>query len=130
MFKALVDLITGGSQKREAHALNLLKQAEGRLRMAQEELDRKTREYEERIREGRFDLECEKRRNELKIDEEKNKLRDAMKKDLIESDLKRVKAETALETYEKMDTKEDRDHNRKMLEKAIDGLSKGINVIR
>ena len=63
------------------------------------------------------------RKHQLEIEEEKNKIRSNMQKALIDSDLERVEATAKLEAYEKMDTKEEREHIREMLGKAIDGLS-------
>jgi hypothetical protein len=51
-----------------------------------------------------------------------------MEKALMESDITRVKAQTALETYQKMDSKDDREHMRKMLDKAITSLGQRIVV--
>ena len=86
----------------------------------------------ERIDGLRKDIEFSKRTQNLAIEEARNTLRKEMQKSLIESDLKRVKAESALEAYEKMDTKTEREHQRKMLEKAIEGLSKDtkLNLIK
>ena len=68
---------------------------------------------------------------DLDIEKAKADLRKEMQKSLIESDLKRVKAEASLETYEKMDTKAERKHIQNMLEKAIEGLSKAkVQVVK
>lgn len=47
---------------------------------------------------------------------------------LIKSDLERVEAVSFLKAYKEMDTKTEREHGRKMLEKAIDGLAKKVEV--
>ncbi len=64
-----------------------------------------------------------KRDMNLEIKEKLNALRSEMQQSLIESDIKRVKAEAHLETYKEMDTKTERIHQREMLKKAIEGLS-------
>jgi len=51
-------------------------------------------------------------------------VRKEMQKSLIESDLLRVEAVAKLNTYIDMDTKDERKHIQKMLDKAIDALGK------
>lgn len=63
------------------------------------------------------------RESAIKVEETKNEIRKEMQKALIESDLKRVEAIAKLETYEKLDTKTEREAIRQMLDKAIAGLS-------
>lgn len=65
----------------------------------------------------------------LEIEEAKNEIRRELMKDAIEADQKRIKAESALATYEKLDTKEERKHIQEMLQKAIEGLSKGREMV-
>ena len=69
-----------------------------------------------------------KQGHHLKIEEAKAEIRKQMQKDLIESDLRRVKAEACLETYKAMDTKTDREQIRKMLDKAITSLGQKVAV--
>ncbi len=71
-----------------------------------------------------------KRLHMLDIEEAKNALRKEMQQKLIESDLLRVEALAKLETYEKMDTKDDRKHMRSMLQEAIKGLSVKPMVVK
>ena len=85
-------------------------------------------DYEARIIAKDRELDWLKKKHSLEIDEAKQVLRKEMEKSLIESDLKRVKAESALETYKAMDTKEEREHIRNMLAKAIEGLSQKVEV--
>ena len=47
---------------------------------------------------------------------------------LYESDLKRVEAVARYNTYIEMDTKEERNHIQRLLERAIEGLSKSTQV--
>lgn len=47
----------------------------------------------------------------------------------IESDLKRIEAIAKLNTYIDMDTKDERKHIQRMLEKAIDALKDQNNTI-
>lgn len=77
----------------------------------------------EELTKTRFELSCQKRENELKVQEELNKLKKEMQKSLVESDIRRERAEAKLETYEKMDTKSERNEIREMLKEAIKGLS-------
>ncbi len=62
------------------------------------------------------------RQHALVVEEKKNALRKEMQEDLITSDLKRVEAVARFETYKEMDTKEERKHTQRMLEKAITSL--------
>lgn len=75
-----------------------------------------------------FKLKCANREKELEIEEAKNSIRKEMQKSLVESDLRRVEAEAKLEVYEMMDTKDDANKIREMLDKAITGLSQQAQV--
>jgi len=74
--------------------------------------------------------EVQKEKFELDIEEAKNDIRKEMQQSLITSDLLRVEAVAKLTAYESMDTKADKEHINKMLEKAIDGLSKKQIVVQ
>lgn len=78
------------------------------------------------------DWELEKRNTEnaLEVEKAKQDIRKDMQKSLIESDLLRATAVAKLEAYEKMDTKAEREHINKMLEKAIEGLSKEKVIVQ
>lgn len=87
--------------------------------------------WKERVKDLERSNQYEVRVKELDVQKALNGLRKEMQKSLIESDLKRVKAEACLETYVKMDTKAEREHIRKMLDKAIEGLSKAkVQVVK
>lgn len=78
-----------------------------------------------------LDMEHLKREQDLLIEAARNEIRKDLHKALLESDLKRVKAESALATYEKMDTKDERKAVQKMLETAITGLSQQkVNIVK
>lgn len=111
MHKAFVELSTENRQLRESN-LNLEK------RNAKLEND-----LASALKSCKEERELDTRKNALLIEEKLNTLRKEMQKSLTESDLKRVEAIAKLETYEKMDTKTERDAIRNMLEKAIAGLS-------
>lgn len=87
--------------------------------------------FKDKIRQLELDAKYEAKIKALDIESAKNEIRKEMQKSLIESDLKRVKAEASLATYEKMDTKTERLHIQKMLDKAIEGLSKAkVQVVK
>ena len=65
---------------------------------------------------------------EMNIEKTRAEIRKQMQKDLIESDLRRVKAEAMYDAYVKMDTKDERKHIRNMLEKAITSLGNKVAV--
>lgn len=75
------------------------------------------------------EMEWLRKKHFLDIDMAKNEIRKEMEQALIESDLRRVKAEASLETFEEMDTKEERKTIQEMLSKAIDGLSQAKQVV-
>ena len=82
-------------------------------------------------KEHKFDLQCADRSNVLAKEEVLNKLRKEMQEALINSDIARVKAETALETYKDMNTKDESKKVMEYLGKAIDGLSnQKVNVVK
>ena len=64
----------------------------------------------------------------FEIEKAKDTIRKDMRKALIESDLKRTEAIAKLNTYIDMDTKDERKHIQKMLEKAIDSLGSRVAV--
>lgn len=65
------------------------------------------------------------------IDKAKFEKAKEMKRKLIESDMKRTEAVAKLDAYLDMDTKSERDHIQKMLEKAITGLAnRKVEVIK
>jgi len=61
---------------------------------------------------------------EWEMEKAKHEVRKEMEKSLIESDLKRTEAVAKLNTYIDMDTKDEKKHIQRMLEKAIDALGK------
>ena len=71
-----------------------------------------------KITELNFKMECKDRECELSTDEKINELRDKMQQSLNESDIRRVRAEAMLETYEKLDTGDER--------KQITGMLSGL----
>jgi len=78
----------------------------------------------------RDESDIRKRQNALSIEEAKNEIRKEMQKRLIESDLLRTEAVAKLDTYEKMDTKDDRKHMRSMLDKAITSLGQKPMIVK
>jgi hypothetical protein len=83
------------------------------------------------LRELRWEYRNLERTQAFEIEKAKDSIRKEMEKSLIESDLKRVEAVAKYNTYIEMDTKEERTHIQKMLEKAIDALGKAqatVNV--
>ena len=58
---------------------------------------------------------------ELAAQAEINVLRDEVQASLVESDMRRVAAETALETYLSIDNKTDKEQNAKLLETLVEG---------
>src|SRR5690349_636270 len=91
-------------QAKDASILDL-KEGNVVLRGKNEELEKKL----ERLKE-KHDFDIEKAKFDLAKEVEKR---------LHESDIQRAEALASLKAYEKMDTKSDREHMRKMLEKAI-----------
>ena len=82
-------------------------------------------ESDYRVQVGRME-----ERHGFDIEKAKDEVRKEMQKDLITSDLKRVEAVAKLNTYIGMDTKEERKHIAKMLEKAIESLGKQQVVVQ
>lgn len=118
MFKASVELI-----KENANLQSKINDLERKVTKLEWDLEKaKTLCKDER--------DMDKRKMELSIEEERNKLRKEMEKALIESDLKRVEAIAKLETYEKMDTKEERKVLQQMLDKAVTALGQKPMVIK
>jgi hypothetical protein len=83
---------------------------------------------EDKVRGLEHDLAYERRKKELDIELAKAELRKEMSKSLIESDVKRADAIARLETYEKMDTKDERKAMMSMLEKTIAGLAQQAKI--
>ena len=88
-------------------------------------------ESRKKIRETEFASEIDllKSRQQLEIDKKLHAQAVLMKKVLVESDQERIKAEVALDTYKKMDNKEERGKIVEFLGKSIDGLSQRQNVV-
>lgn len=125
MFKTSLEL---KKQKMEMEEEHRVKMWEMRKRIAQLECDLKCEKCKVWDIEKKYkdDESLLKRQHGLTVEEEKNKLRKEMQKDLIQSDLRRVEAVARFETYKEMDTKEERKHTQKMLEKAIVSLGNRI----
>lgn len=61
-----------------------------------------------------------------KLESAINEVKKKLSEDAFKSDCLRIKAESALEAYEKMDTKTDREELRKLLQSAVSGLVEGV----
>ena len=113
--------------KRVAELENEIKKGFAQIEDDQRRIKELERDNESRRNENRdlqFSLKCREREIALQIEESKNTLRKDMEKTLIESDLLRTEAVATLKAYEKIDTKAEREHITKMLEKCIDNFPK------
>lgn len=82
------------------------------------------------IREKEWTISKNNESHAFKIEKAKFEMAKELEKRLIESDIQRVEAIAKLKTYQEMDTKEERKHTMKMLERAIEslGVRQQINI--
>jgi hypothetical protein len=113
--------------KRVSELENATQEKDEVIRQLESKVGVLERDVENRKSENRdlqFSLKCREREIALQIEESKNTLRKDMEKTLIESDLLRTEAVATLKAYEKIDTKAEREHIIKMLEKCIENFPK------
>jgi len=79
---------------------------------------------ERRLNTERDEYQFELKKQEFKVEKAVFDKVKTMQASLVESDLLRAEAVAKYNAYVEMDTKDDREHNRKMLEKAIEALGK------
>ncbi len=104
-----------------------LKKKDNEIECLKEEVEDKKEGLEIRekqLEEKNWEITKLEEMNKIDITKAKDEVRKEMQESLITSDLKRVEAVAKLNTYIDMDTKEERKHIQKMLEKAIEGLGK------
>jgi len=102
-----------------------LKEDKKKLEEKLEQEKKRADEAEKKVDEIRRKIE---RIEEWEMEKAKDEVRKEMQKALIESDLKRVEAIAKLNTYIDMDTKDEKKHIQKMLEKAIEALGARIVI--
>lgn len=98
------------------------------LKARVQSLEDRIKQKEERIREIEFQLTTKEKEMCLAVEAAKNEIRKEVQEKLIKSDMERIQAVSKLETYEKMNTKDDANKIREMLDKAITGLTNRADV--
>lgn len=89
-------------------------------------IDKLNFEHEKEVSRLKFEIEKLKEGNQAAIDKAVQKIKDEMRQDAVDSDLARVDAEARLETYEKMDNKDDHEQVMAHLTTLIEALSENI----
>ena len=112
--------------------MSVLKTFVAELKKDKEDLLKKLEQAKSRAEELKAQVDELKKKlerlEEWEMENAKHEVRKEMEKALIESDLKRVEAIAKLNTYIDMDTKDEKKHIQKMLEKAIEALGARIVI--